>query len=410
MKKNSIVQSIRQCKQIRNLIVEFNNKLDAFQECTALSIPECMTVLNEIGDTETIELIQSTIARFSEEEEDAEEDTDHHHRYQVTSEPVIEKAVTSQVSVVSDEEVEVKSDETDASQTVVSDDEVEVNVEETTAPQAEESSLRPGYITPTGYPGTVFVDNEGNIFVDNKKITPYHTPYGVMVNLPTGGGEYRVLQHSLVAMAYLKPKPRENDRIVHKNGNVFDCRPRNLGWQSETKTERPRIDAGDARDISEALIACHFDEAATAKMLAEHHKRATIYAIRKISNKEIFTEVSDKYFDAKHHVVLEDTKVTSETTHEDTISRDRKIYEELKAHRWSIRDTYLDLRSKMAGLTIYEVFNAKDLADKLTESDVKVVIRYTKDLGVDIKETIQRECKLTLTEDQIRKATRKQRM
>ena len=409
MKKNSIIQSIRQCKQIRNLFVEFNSRLDAFQECTALSIPECMSILNEIGDTETLSLIERTIARFSEEgEETEEEDVDHHHhRYQVTTEPVIENTIASQATVVSDEEIE--SEEIVTPQVTISDDDVEVKAEETAASQAESSQL-PGYINPPGYPGTVYVDGDGNIYVDNKKIDPYHTPYGVMVSLPNGTGEYKVLQHSLVAMAYLKPKPRENDRIVHKNGNVFDCRPKNLGWQSETKTERPRIDAGDARDISEALIACHFDEAATAKMLAEHHKRATIYAIRKISNKEIFTEVSDKYFDAKHHVVLEDTKVTSETTHEDTISRDRKIYEELKAHRWSIRDTYLDLRSKMAGLTIYEVFNAKDLAGKLTESDVKVVIRYTKDLGVDIKETIQRECKLTLTEDQIRKATRKQRM
>jgi hypothetical protein len=212
----------------------------------------------------------------------------------------------------------------------------------------------------------------------------------------------------------LKPKPHKNDRLVHKNGNVFDCRPKNLGWQSETKTEKPRIDAGDARDISEALVACDFDEAATAKLLAENHKRATRYAIRRIADKEIFAEVSDRYFDKKHNIIQQLPAVVENPTIDDVIvtanteSRDLVLMRSLDACRGSILKTFEKVKDVLHDITIYEVFNVKQLSPrKVTEDDIAILIRCAKNAKVDIKDTLQRECKIVVTDRQITKATRR---
>jgi hypothetical protein len=394
---NNVVKTIRQCRQLKNLLVEFNSKLDAFQECTHLSIRECVQILNEIGDPDTPAIIEKTIARFSEsgDEEDADED-DH------LNETPQETHTSPHEDVVSTEETESHEKESSPQ-------------EDTFSSNPTDTPAGVGIIKIQGYSKEIIVTNEGDIFVGKNKLIPYHTKYGVMVDLPLGDSKTKqILQHLLVAKAYLKPSPKLNDKIVHKNGNIFDCRPRNLGWQSETKVEKPRIDATDAQDISEALVACHFDEAATAKMLAERHKRATLYAIRRISNKEIFASVSDRYFDEKHHVVKQLPAVVNNPTVEDVIttadteSRDVILARSLDACRGSILKTFEKMKSVLKDVTIYEVFNAKQLSPrKVTEDDIAILIRCAKNSKSDIKETLRRECKLLVTDRQIVKATRR---
>jgi hypothetical protein len=200
---NNVVKTIRQCRQLKNLLVEFNSKLDAFQECTHLSIRECVQILNEIGDPDTPAIIEKTIARFSEsgDEEDVDED-DH------LNETPQETHTSPHEDVVSTEETESHEKESSPQ-------------EDTFSSNPTDTPAGVGIIKIQGYSKEIIVTNEGDIFVGKNKLIPYHTKYGVMVDLPLGDSKTKqILQHLLVAKAWPKPSPKLNDKIVHKNGGI----------------------------------------------------------------------------------------------------------------------------------------------------------------------------------------------
>lgn len=407
------------CKTLVELFCQFDGVLDTFEKESGTTVKEAIQILDEIGDSNA-DLIRLTIARLTESIGNVE--------------PIVQVPRNVEIHQVIDttpQVVEITDESTETSK-----------VEETASSQEEISSNDPNKkdIHIDGYPKTITVYRNGNIEVDGKILQPFMTRAGVTVKLPLeAGNSMQYVQHHLVAQAYLpKPNPRKKDGIIHKNDNPFDCRVSNLGWRSCTTRKIPKLDESDAVDICEALIASGFDIVGAMNILADRHKRCSIWGIKTIMSKDAFTEISDKYFDKKLRPIKKDehklpglgghveTKpienVSSEKSLVTTVQigtskvfdRKHAISESLEACNGDILKAYETSKSLLKGLTIYEVFNVKyKTIDTPSDDDVAVVIRCARNGGKNIKETMRTECicngkALIVNEGDITKATRRQ--
>lgn len=298
----------------------------------------------------------------------------------------------------------------------------------------------------------VTVTRDGDVFIDGEKQEVlYNTQGYAFLKLPGASRQVRVILHSLVMQAFRPTKGRR--QIIHLNGNQMDCHLTNLAYRGEVPVECPNFDATDALEASVALVDTHFNVGEAVKLLSARKKRASYDLVRKVMNKEIFTEVSDRYFDAHLHVVqdmpkpqddavkteeTEETETTTpETTTKDTTEETEtttdttateavhetveEIKDRLNKRRSLIKDALAqcnnDLRKaynliRKEGhdeITIFMVFNVKNHEfGHGSDDDIMELIRYAKKMGLDIRYTLLKECDIDVVpERMLKKATRR---
>lgn len=254
--------------------------------------------------------------------------------------------------------------------------------------------------------GRVEVSTDGHVYVNGVVCHTFLNTSGYwMVQLPTADGHPKnILCHKLVAKAFMKPMPKPNDSIVHKNRNPKDCRLSNLAWSSEYKSSNPEFDESVAVVICEELVKNKMDPANALRGCINRKVYTTTTRVQQVLRKEAYVDISDKYFDEKGHPITK--SVPKNLTKEELDQRENMIKETLKKCGGRISDAAE--RLKNVGITMYEVFNVKHRdAGKPPVADIYAIIRYARASGADdIAMTLLNECALQVNHHQIVAATR----
>ena len=283
-----------------------------------------------------------------------------------------------------------------------------------------------------GYDKPITVLVNGSIYVDNQKIEPFVNTKGyAFVKLPDGTRSIRMLQHKIVAMAYLGRPPKKGENIIHKNGNPMDCSVKNLAWKSTYHQEKLRVNESDAVDICIALIASYFNASDAVRYLVENKQRASVDYVRSVLRKETFQAISDRYFDEKYRIrrlphclegkvdlsklqfIDDDTPTTAVTNPTPEVvsttetARFNKINNALINNEGDLLKTFEVVKGSCPDLTIYEIFNVKNVGKTVPREDIDILIRCARNSGSDIRSKIMDECGIRVAERDIARATRK---
>jgi hypothetical protein len=254
--------------------------------------------------------------------------------------------------------------------------------------------------------GKVEVSTDGHVYVNGVVCHAFLNTTGYwMVQLPTADGHPKnILCHKLVAKAFMKPMPKSNDSIVHKNRNPKDCRLSNLAWSSEYKSSNPEFDESVAVVICEELVKNKMDPANALRGCINRKVYTTTTRVQQVLRKEAYVDISDKYFDEKGHPITK--SAPKNLTKEELDQRENMIKETLKKCGGRISDAAE--RLKNVGITMYEVFNVKHRdSGKPPVADIYAIIRYARASGTDdIAMTLLNECALQVSHHQIVAATR----
>jgi hypothetical protein len=259
-----------------------------------------------------------------------------------------------------------------------------------------------------GYDPDIWVDREGNIYVNDKYIEPHVEEDGRQyVSLPTPSGNIYVKRHDyIVAVAYLPNTIMKRDVVIHKNYNPCDCRPSNLVWRSQYDGKsRETLCESDAHNVCEGLLVNNFNIGKTIRWCAMNRKRAYgLTFVNSIANCEgKFSSISLIYFTKYHEVKfipdnIKDEVNTAKLTmyvkgYPDGDRHEHIANYVIKHTGDSIGKLYSDLKEDVENLTMFEVFNvSKEYNPKPTHSDIVDLCKYAKARGYAVKEALIERC------------------
>ena len=258
-----------------------------------------------------------------------------------------------------------------------------------------------------GYDPDIWVDREGNIYVNDTYIEPHVEEDGRQyVSLPTPMGNVYVKRHDyVVAVAYLPNTIMKRDIVIHKNYNPCDCRPSNLVWRSQYDgRSRETLCESDAHNVCEGLLVNNFNIGKTIRWCAINRKRAYgVTFVNSISNCEgKFSSISLIYFTKYHEVKFIPENIKDQVP--EKLHMYVKGYPDGDRHEYianyvikhtgdSIGKIYSELKEDIEDLTMFEVFNvSKEYNPKPTHRDIVDLCKYAKDHGYVVKETLIERC------------------
>ena len=122
------------------------------------------------------------------------------------------------------------------------------------------------------------------------------------------GEKHGMLVHRLVAMMFVDGRNDEKDFVNHKNGIKTDCRACNLEWVTQAENTQHAYAKGlikpshtlpesDMDKICKSIVE---NEGIAQKVVDAMSKigiRVSINMIQQIKRKNVWTKISDKYFD-----------------------------------------------------------------------------------------------------------------
>jgi hypothetical protein len=428
----------KSAQRLVDAIRELNRQIRLTEE-SGMTVDQAVMVMSVLDTTEPDirEVIASVINKLSGNVPDNDPDPTPDPETPDTPEPEpeTEPETPDEPEPESNEETPVESEDSETAEAVDESPEPEPETPEATEDASEASEI--STVDESSESKTIMVDGcihpvtvtkDGEVFINGEKQEVlYNTQGYAFLKLPGEKRLVRVILHSLVMQAFRPTTSRK--QVVHKNGNQRDCRLENLAYRDEIKMDNPTFDATDALEASLALVDTNFNVGEAVNLLGMRKKRASYDLVRKVMNKEIFSDVSDRYFDARLHVVqdvpktesvetTENETTTTETTTPETVEEIKEKMEEktsliekaLADSGNKIRDAYkLLVKQGHPEISLYEIFNVKNGgAGDPPDDDVVELIKYAKKGGsTDIRYTLLSECNLlNVSQRQFNKATR----